>query len=415
MYISAINSTNSLSKYSNNNKFLINKTNNHSQNKINFGANSNALPSIEEFIKSATRKRLINKHNPYNGFKLPDEMLRDIIDSVQRFYGKLDKPYYSVICPYVIQVYQDEITNQRGNKDGFTAINELQKDFKTKLDKYGDIGAEVYNVIEQDYILHLDRALNDLKTDPDYFKEDHLGSKPAYMLKDTQDKNYLEYIKSKYCPEAMYSGQASAICGFETLNHLLDKQVLTDVIMQDGFQALNIFSKTFTYMTTGEFFSKPARYKNAFIKVVDFLSKEENSKLLSDRTFCNGLYMVLGDLLTSKDFGFDCYDCSDAKIEAIKRAKTDPEYMKEWLTPEWATNTIVVRKPFSSEEKEMIQKALADRKLPQEYIKYAGIATFPDGTREAQIEKPTVLRTIETTYLFTFPPEERKSARAQAN
>lgn len=312
-----------------NSNFLI-KTADYPPDKISFGAKK-VIP-IEQYIQSHVADELRHKGtyssfvNEATGFKYAHGLLENLVQSLVYKYGnKPHENFYHMVYPYVIKGYQEQIILSRGNKDGFAGINELRKKLQMKLSKY-DNGSDVYNCADYYYIIHLNNVLEYLQKRPDCYNENH----SRYFCLDYQ--KYLEQTKSKYGTEAVYSGLAPAICGFETLNYLMDKPVLADTIMKDNFQAMTIFSHTFEAMTN-EHIYMPSRYKDAFVTTVDYLASEEGSKILSDKTFNEGLYVFLDNMLSPL---FE--DNSAFKIENIKRAAKDPEFLKEYVKPFWQRN-----------------------------------------------------------------------------
>ncbi len=332
----------------------------------------------------------------------------------------------NAIPAYVLELsniskYQNQIRKARGDGSGFNGVNELRQQLKTKLSKY-DNGLEVYNIVDSYYLDYLrDNVIPEIcvreemdfwghsvkKGNPNYYTEGELGTFMAYSVKNPQDRNYLEYIKSKYGPEAVYSGQASAICAFETLNYLLDKPVLAEAVMSSTFGAMNIFGWAFRHMTTGEFYDMPSRYKDAFVKVADYLSSDEGSKILSNKTFCKGLYLVLGDLASTTNFGLGSKDHSEARIESIKRAAKDPEYLYELCTPEWqkSMKDMPIVRPCYPDEKRLVEQFFNANNHNPADIKYVRIEER-NGHKYAQIRKLTSYGTCDEADLFEIKDEK---------
>lgn len=370
-------------------------------------------------ISQTIPTNFINRSNKfYNNNPVLKNMSTNYSDEIS-FTGNAIPAYVLELSN--ISKYQNQIREARGDGSGFNGVNELRQQLKTKLSKY-DNGLEVYNIVDSYYLDYLrDSVIPEIcvreemdfwghsvkKGNPNYYTEGELGTFMAYSLKNPQDRNYLEYIKSKYGPEAVYSGQASAICAFETLNYLLDKPVLADAVMNSTFQAMDIFGWAFRHMTTGEFFDMPSRYKDAFTRVVDYLSSDEGSKILSNKEFCKGLYLVLGDLASTTNFRFDSKDHSEARIERIKRAAEDPECLYELCTPEWQKNmkNMAVVRPYYAWEKEEILDFLKQHRYTPDTIKNIYVEER-NGKRIAQIRKYTQLGTTSESDLFELKGEK---------
>ncbi len=160
----------------------------------------------------------------------------------------------------------------------------------------------------------------------------------------------------------------------------MDKQVLSDAVMKDTWQAMTILSNTFSDITN-KFLFWPSLYKNSFTKIVDYLASDEGSKILSNETFCTGIHKVLDCPVSLPREDYSC-----VRIAEIKRAAEDSKFLKRLVTPDWQKESSSIRQPYR-EEIEQIKEYLANNGYSPSTFECARVGEYSnlDGGRSTAV------------------------------